>query len=250
MKTIDPVSLGIMWDRLISITDEVLSALVRTSFSSNVRDSYDLSVLLFSANGMSLAQGTYSVPSFTGTGPATLRHMLDRFPADTLRPGDVIVTNDPWMGTGHLYDINVMAPVFRRGRLCGYSMSITHLPDMTGFLAWIIWVALHIATLLGNRNRFATMINLSSKYLFSGSHNAIVGETPYVVAQHRIELTPHEKEEAEKRVLERRGGGLRSLARGVGGGRADGRSDGTVEDAESVAESTAKAEALDAEMDE
>ena len=132
MKTIDPVSLGIMWDRLISITDEVLSALVRTSFSSNVRDSYDLSVLLFSANGMSLAQGTYSVPSFTGTGPATLRHMLDRFPADTLRPGDVIVTNDPWMGTGHLYDINVMAPVFRRGRLCGYSMSITHLPDIGG----------------------------------------------------------------------------------------------------------------------
>ena len=58
--------------------------------------------------------------------------MLDRFPADTLRPGDVIVTNDPWMGTGHLYDINVMAPVFRRGRLCGYSMSITHLPDIGG----------------------------------------------------------------------------------------------------------------------
>src|SRR6185436_12926592 len=80
MKTIDPVSLGIMWDRLISITDEVLSALVRTSFSSNVRDSYDLSCLLFSGNGLSLAQGTYSVPSFTGTAPATLGHMLARFP--------------------------------------------------------------------------------------------------------------------------------------------------------------------------
>ena len=132
MTAIDPVSLGIMWDRLISITDEVLSALVRTSFSSNVRDSYDLSVLLFSANGMSLAQGTYSVPSFTGTGPATLRHMLARFPPDTLRPGDIIVTNDPWLGTGHLYDINVMGPVFRHGRLAGYSMSITHLPDIGG----------------------------------------------------------------------------------------------------------------------
>jgi N-methylhydantoinase B len=130
--TIDPVSLGIMWDRLISITDEVLSALVRTSFSSNVRDSYDLSCLLFSANGMSLAQGTYSVPSFTGTAPATLRHMLARFPAATLRPGDVIATNDPWLGTGHLFDINVMAPVFRGDRLVGYSMSITHLPDIGG----------------------------------------------------------------------------------------------------------------------
>src|SRR5262249_26347766 len=130
--TIDPVSLGIMWDRLISITDEVLSALVRTSFSSNVRDSYDLSCLLFSAAGMSLAQGTYSVPSFTGTAPATLRHMLAQFPAATLRPGDVIATNDPWMGTGHLFDINVMAPVFRRDRLVGYAMSITHLPDIGG----------------------------------------------------------------------------------------------------------------------
>ncbi len=130
--TIDPVTLGIMWDRLISITDEVLSALVRTSFSSNVRDSYDLSCLLFSADGTSLAQGTYSVPSFTGTAPATLRHMLDRFPAATLRPGDVIATNDPWMGTGHLFDINVMAPVFRADRLVGYAMSITHLPDIGG----------------------------------------------------------------------------------------------------------------------
>jgi N-methylhydantoinase B len=132
MTAIDPVSLGIMWDRLISITDEVLSALVRTSFSSIVRDSYDLSVLLFSAQGRSLAQGTYSVPSFTGTGPATLQHMLRRFPPDALRPGDVVVTNDPWLGTGHLWDINVMAPVFRRGRLVGYSMSITHLPDIGG----------------------------------------------------------------------------------------------------------------------
>ncbi len=58
LMAIDPVSLGILWDRLISITDEVLSTLVRTSFSSNVRDSYDLSVLLFSADGRSLVQGT------------------------------------------------------------------------------------------------------------------------------------------------------------------------------------------------
>ena len=83
---------------------------------------------------------------------------------------------------------------------------ITYMPDMTGFPAWIIWVALHIATLLGNRNRLATLINLSSKYLFSGSHNAIVGETPYVVAKHRMELTPHEKQVQEQRILERRGG--------------------------------------------
>jgi len=77
--------------------------------------------------------------------------------------------------------------------------TITHMPDLTGFLAWIIWVALHIATLLGNRNRFATLINLSSKYLFSGSHNAIVGETPYVVARHQLKLSPHERGELESK---------------------------------------------------
>ncbi|WP_311208626.1 MULTISPECIES: NAD(P)/FAD-dependent oxidoreductase [unclassified Aeromicrobium] len=81
---------------------------------------------------------------------------------------------------------------------------ITYLPKLTGFPAWIIWVGLHIATLLGNRNRFATLINLSSKYLFSGSHNAIVGETPYVVSKHKLEITPLEKQKAERRVLERK----------------------------------------------
>ncbi|WP_375001772.1 NAD(P)/FAD-dependent oxidoreductase [Aeromicrobium sp. CTD01-1L150] len=81
---------------------------------------------------------------------------------------------------------------------------IAFMPKLKGFLAWIIWVALHIATLLGNRNRFATMINLGSKYLFSGSHNAIVGETPYVVSKHKVTITPLEKQQAERRVLERR----------------------------------------------
>ena len=132
MKNLDAVTLGIVWDRLIAITNEVLSALVRTSFSTNVRESYDLSVMLFDARGRSLAQGDYSVPSFTGSGPRTIRHMLERFPADSLRPGDVIATNDPWLGTGHLYDINVMRPVFREGRLLGFTFSITHLPDIGG----------------------------------------------------------------------------------------------------------------------
>lgn len=132
MNKLDPVSLGIYWDRLVSITDEILAALVRTSFSTNVRESYDLSCVIFDAEGRSLAQGTYSVPSFTGTAPLTIRHMLNRFPSDTLRPGDVVITNDPWLGTGHLFDINVMRPVFKGARLVGFTMSITHLPDIGG----------------------------------------------------------------------------------------------------------------------
>jgi N-methylhydantoinase B len=132
MSAFDAVSLGIMWDRLIAITDEIVSSLVRTSFSLVVRDGGDLSCVLFDRAGNALAQGTYSVPSFTGTAGPTLRQMLERFPPETLVPGDVLMTNDPWIGTGHLYDINVMRPVFRRGALVGYTLSITHLPDIGG----------------------------------------------------------------------------------------------------------------------
>ena len=131
MKEFDPVTLGILWDRLISITNEIVLAVVRTSFSTIVR-SYDLACVLFDAEGRSLAQGTFSVPVFIGTAPQTMRHMLAKFPPQTLRPGDVIVTNDIYMGTGHLWDVNVMRPAFRHGKLVGYAMSITHLPDIGG----------------------------------------------------------------------------------------------------------------------
>ncbi|MCC7041593.1 MAG: hydantoinase B/oxoprolinase family protein [Burkholderiales bacterium] len=129
---IDSITLGIQWDRLISIADEIINSLVRSSFSTNVRESYDLSCVVFDSHGRAIAQGAYSVPSFTGTAPATLAAMLERFPPSTLRAGDVVITNDPWLGTGHLFDINVMQPVFRKGAIVGYAMSITHLPDIGG----------------------------------------------------------------------------------------------------------------------
>ena len=132
MSTIDTADLGNAWDRLISITDEMLGSLVRTSFSTNVRESYDLSCMLFDAQLRSIAQGTYSVPSFTGTAPETVRMMLEKHPPGTLVPGDVLATNDPWIGTGHLYDINVLRPIFHKGRTVAYALSITHLPDIGG----------------------------------------------------------------------------------------------------------------------
>jgi N-methylhydantoinase B len=128
----DPVSLKIMWDRLVSITDECLEAMVRASFSTTVRECYDLSVVVLDRHGHFIAQGTQSIPSFTGSTPATLRHMLERFPADTLVPGDVLCTNDPWMGTGHVFDLTVMRPVFRGEEIVAYTMSISHLPDIGG----------------------------------------------------------------------------------------------------------------------
>ena len=128
----DAVSLGIMWDRLIGIADEAFQSLVRSSFSTIVRESYDLSCLLFDHEARAAAQARFSIAPFTGTGPATLAAMLRRFPPQTLKPGDVIVTNDPWIGTGHVNDINVARPLFRNGRLVGFTFSTTHLPDIGG----------------------------------------------------------------------------------------------------------------------
>ena len=119
-QTFDAVSLGIMWDRLVALVDEIVSTLVRTSFSTIVNESYDLTCVLLDEEANSIAQGTFSVPVFIGSAPVTLRHMLKRYPPKTLQPGDVIITNDPWMGTGHLYDITMVRPVFRKGRIVAY----------------------------------------------------------------------------------------------------------------------------------
>ena len=76
MTSYDPVSLKILWDRLVAIADELVLSLVRTSFSMNVREGYDLSCMIFDAQARLLTQGSYSVPSFTGTAPRTIAHML------------------------------------------------------------------------------------------------------------------------------------------------------------------------------
>ena len=128
----DPVSLSIMWDRLVSITNEIVEALVHTSFSTIVRENYDLACMLFDADGRILAQGTFCQPVFIGTGPHTVRKMLEQFPAETLEPGDVLFTNDAWIGTGHLWDVNVLRPVFYQKVIVGYTLSISHLPDIGG----------------------------------------------------------------------------------------------------------------------
>lgn len=131
-KQTDTIALGIYWDRLISIADEMMQALIRTAFSSTVRETHDCSTTLFDAKGRAIAQATSAIPSFTGTAPLTLAHMLNRYPAESLRPGDVLLTNDPWMGTGHMFDVSVMRPIFDDARLVGYCMSVSHLPDVGG----------------------------------------------------------------------------------------------------------------------
>lgn len=128
----DPVTLQILWSRLISVADEAAAALLRTSFSTIVRESNDFATVLMDANGDSLAENSIGIPSFVGLLPRTLRHMLEDIPVEELRPGDCLITNDPWMGTGHLLDITMAAPIFHRGRLVGFSGATSHMPDMGG----------------------------------------------------------------------------------------------------------------------
>ena len=131
-ESFDPVTLEVLWTRLISITDEAAAALVRTSFSTVVRESNDFACVLTDARGYSLVQATDSIPSFIGTVPRTIREFLREYPASTLAPGDIIATNDIWLGTGHLPDITVAKPVFLDGALIGFAGTVAHAPDIGG----------------------------------------------------------------------------------------------------------------------
>lgn len=123
----------ISWSRIISFVDEAAAALVRTAFSPIIREAEDYAVVLFDAEGNSLAQSTTSAPSFIGTLPMTMRHFLAAMKEEGWHPGDVVITNDPWIGSGHLQDISMIAPVFSHtGRPVAFSGVVAHPPDMGG----------------------------------------------------------------------------------------------------------------------
>ena len=148
MKQIDAVDLGIMWDRLIAITDEILLSIVRTAFSVGVREAWDLACVVFDETGRSIAQATLSMPAFIGTAPLTMQHMLAKFPAETWNEGDVVVTNDPWLGTGHTPDICIARPAFKDGKLVGFVMTISHLPDIGGVGLSVMNTAIYVGQLM------------------------------------------------------------------------------------------------------
>ena len=128
----DPITLEVLWSRLISIVDEAAATFRRSSFSTLVRDANDYAVVLMDADGNSVAQYTRSLPSFICTLPNTVRASIKRFPPEPLAEGDVILTNDPWIGTGHVHDISLAVPFFSGGRLLGWTGIATHLPDIGG----------------------------------------------------------------------------------------------------------------------
>lgn len=132
-RSLDTVQLGILWRRMCGLMDEVAETFIRTSFSSVVRENGDMAMALMDSQGRQFVQSTRSVPSFIGTMPRTLAAMLEKYPAATLRPGDVLITNDSWIASGHLNDITMIRPLFGAGgRIIGYVGSVFHTVDIGG----------------------------------------------------------------------------------------------------------------------
>ena len=132
----DAITLQVLWTRLISVVDEAAKAIVRTSFSTLSNEANDFACVLTDARGYALAQNTGSIPSFIGTLPATVRHFRRELGPDAMRPGDVLITNDPWKGTGHISDVSLVKPIFHRvgdgDRLVAFSATTSHMPDIGG----------------------------------------------------------------------------------------------------------------------
>src|SRR6187402_217116 len=129
---IDPITLEMLWRRLVSIVGELGSTLRRTSFSSVVRDIGDYGCALFDAERRLLAQTPDSTPGLCGPLGSMLRAFLVAIPPETLEEGDVIIGNDPWAGSGHHNDVSIMLPIFHRGKLIGYVMTCCHHVDIGG----------------------------------------------------------------------------------------------------------------------
>lgn len=126
------VALQVMWNRLISIVEEQAQALIRTAFSTSVREAGDLSAGVYDANGCMLAQAVTGTPGHVNAMAAAVRHFMSDIGLEHFNAGDVYITNDPWKGTGHLHDITVVTPCFVAERLVGFFASTAHVVDIGG----------------------------------------------------------------------------------------------------------------------
>ncbi|MFK7919826.1 MAG: hydantoinase B/oxoprolinase family protein [Ilumatobacter sp.] len=122
----------IMWNRLISILEEQALTLVRTAFSTSVREAGDLSAGVFDRHGRMVAQAVTGTPGHVNTMAAAVPHFIADIGIERIYPGDVYITNDPWKGTGHLHDITVTTPVFVADELIGFFASTAHVVDIGG----------------------------------------------------------------------------------------------------------------------
>ena len=126
------IRMQIMWNRLIAVVEEQAQTLMRTAFAPIVREAGDLSAGVFDTRGRMLAQAVTGTPGHVNSMAESVGHFLRRFPVEAMHEGDIYITNDPWMGTGHLNDFVLTTPCFHRGRLVGLFSCTSHLTDIGG----------------------------------------------------------------------------------------------------------------------
>jgi N-methylhydantoinase B len=126
------IHLQIMWNRLVSVVEEQAVSLVRTAFSTSVREAGDLSAGVFDRDGRMIAQAVTGTPGHVNAMAASVGHFIRTIGFDAMVEGDVYLTNDPWLGTGHLHDFTVVTPSFRGGRAIGFFAATAHVVDIGG----------------------------------------------------------------------------------------------------------------------
>ncbi|HLW46932.1 MAG TPA: hydantoinase B/oxoprolinase family protein [bacterium] len=128
----EPILLEVLWNRLIGVVNEQAAALMRTSFTTVVREAGDISAGVFDRRGRMIAQAVTGTPGHINSMATSMRHFLAAFALETLAPGDVLVTNDPWKTASQLNDITMMTPVFRGGHLVAFFGNTCHALDIGG----------------------------------------------------------------------------------------------------------------------
>ena len=132
MSALDDIQRQVMWNRLIAVVEEQAQTMIRTAFSTTVREAGDLSAGIFDLQGRMLAQAVTGTPGHVNSMMESVGHFLRKFPAETLQDGDHLITNDPWLGTGHLHDLTVVTPAFHRGKLVALFANTAHVIDVGG----------------------------------------------------------------------------------------------------------------------
>ncbi len=127
-----PARLQVMWNRLLAVVEEQGQTLIRAAFSPIVRECGDISAGIFDVNGRMLAQAVTGTPGHINTMAEAVQHLRAAFPVQTMKPGDIYMTNDPWLASGHLNDFLLMMPAFKDGKVVGFTSCTSHLVDLGG----------------------------------------------------------------------------------------------------------------------
>lgn len=129
---LDAIRTQVMWNRLIAVVEEQAQSLLRTAFGTITREAGDLSAGVYDVEGRMIAQAMTGTPGHVNTMATAVAHFFAKYPPKTMKPGDVYITNDPWLGTGHLFDYVMVTPVFLKGKLVAFFASTCHVIDVGG----------------------------------------------------------------------------------------------------------------------